>query len=73
MFEKTLGKIIVCSGIRAKSKNKKYPTCKICEIKIKENEYTVTIHKVGEYPTEIHAECNKQLIKVLQGSIKGWK
>jgi L-asparaginase II len=71
MYEKRIGKILITSGLRKPSKNKIYPTCKICGVKIKEDDLTVTIHKVGEYPTELHKNCAGRLIDVLKGAVIG--
>ena len=68
MFKKEIGKVIISSGMRRKSKSN-YATCKICGRKIKEGDYTITIHKIGEYPTEIHKVCTNKLINILKEAI----
>lgn len=69
MFTQLLGSIRIVSGRRRKSKTR-YPKCRICDIMIKELDYTVTIHKVGETHAEIHKDCAGQLIHALQSAIK---
>ena len=68
MFTETIGRIKITSGKRGKSKTT-YPTCRVCSVKIKEGNLTVTIHKVGEYPSEIHLDCANKLVETLEGAI----
>jgi hypothetical protein len=64
MLKTTIGKIKISSGMRKKSKTI-YPTCKICGEKIKEGDFTVTIHKVGEMQTELHNVCAIKLSEII--------
>lgn len=63
-FQEKIGLMSVTSGIKKKTAGK-IPTCRICKKQIMPNTKTVTIHKIGEYPSEFHDFCASKLMEII--------